>query len=175
MALIECRTKFTKDTFRKIQYFYLLRGDAVRKILTGFMIICFVIGPIMMIAAMDAMGILLGAALVSLALFYLLFPVILTNSMAKSSPAMFDYGIVYSFFEDHFVMTTTSDLFSSVDTFRYEALFKVTEAKDCFYLYLFKMPSLIVSKDGFTTGTPEELVALLTGVLPPKKFLKYMK
>ena len=108
-------------------------------------------------------------------LVLLMLPRIVTYSTFKNNPAFFEVGIAYSFFDDHFVAITAGDLISSTDNMKYGILFKVTETKDYFYLYLLQKPSIYISKDGFTSGTPEELSALFAKVLPPKKFVKKVK
>jgi hypothetical protein len=175
---IECKTKFTKESFRKMQYYASFGESTGKKILAGCLIVMLIVGLLIMaLSVADGYfsGIRYGVLVIACALFGLMMPRITTYSVFKSNPAVLEVGIAYSFFDDHFVAITAGDLINSTDDMKYGILFKVTETKDYFYLYLLQMPSFYISKDGFTSGTPEELSALFAKVLPPKKFVKKVK
>ena len=178
MMPIECKTKFTKESFRDMQYYALFKDGTRGKVMMACLIILLIIA-IFMIGLSVAYGYLSGVpyavVFLLLNLFYLMIPRILANSAFKKTPAYFDVGITYSFFDDHFTMVTTSDLINSTDEMKYRILFKVAETKDYFFLWVLQTPSLIINKNGFTSGTPEELSALFAKVLPPKKFVKKVK
>ena len=52
----------------------------------------------------------------------------------------------------------------------YSTLFSVHETKDMFYIFIAQRQAYLVSKQGFITGTPDMLRALLQSALPPDKY-----
>ena len=178
MMPIECKTKFTKESFRDMHYYALFKDGTRGKVMMACSIIILITGLLIIgisVAYGDLSSIPYAVGLLLIISFYLMLPRILANSAFKKTPAYFDVGITYSFFDDHFTMVTTSDLINSTDEMKYGILFKVAETKDYFFLWVLQTPSLIVNKNGFTSGTPEELSALFAKVLPPKKFVKKVK
>lgn len=78
-------------------------------------------------------------------------------------------GQTVRFFPDRMELVSHGPSEDTAAAYRYDALHKVFEGKETFYIYTNKAAGLIVDKQGFRTGSPEELRALLAQALPPKK------
>lgn len=57
----------------------------------------------------------------------------------------------------------------------YKMLYKAYESNDFFYLYVNALEAYIVSKDGFTSGTPEQFRSLMVGKMGKKFYNKATK
>ena len=177
-AAFEAKTKYTKKSFIKFQRFNLFRGGASGKIIVICVAIFFIFGILSVIESFlidSGTSIFSGWLFILFGIFYLFMPQYATWITFRKNRALFDSGINYDFFDDHFTVTTISDLVNGVNNIRYEGLYKVCETKDCFYFYITRVQSFILSKDSFTIGTPEGLSALLKEKSPPKKFIRYVK
>jgi hypothetical protein len=98
-----------------------------------------------------------------------------TKDALKGNPQLLETEICLTFYEDHFLTIFTGGLVSGTTETKYEAVLVAYEVKDFFYLQVKQNVLLIIDKRDFTQGTPEEFTALLTKVIPKKKFKKHIK
>ena len=172
--MIDVTTKYTKESYRKFQWFHITRGG-VRKVVVVIMLaFMFCVGALLMsMRIIDvearATSLFLSLLLLFFPTFYTLLPRISASSAFKKSPALFDTGLTFTFHEDYFTVQTTG-MVSGTSDIRYEALYRVYQTKDYFYLYLQQRQSYIVDKKDFTAGKPEELAVLLDKAMPAKKY-----
>ena len=178
IIMIEVTTKYTKESYRKYQWFHMARGGARKVAFIILLAITFCAGVALMstlnIADKEQTAKLyLSIFLLFLPVFYILLPRIYARSAIKKSPAIFDTGLTFFFHEDHVTVQTTGMVSGSSDI-RYEALYCVYQTRDSFYLYLQQRQSYIIDKMHFTVGKPEDLAILLKKALPAKKYRSYI-
>jgi len=178
-AIFEAKTKYTKEFYIKFQRFNMFRGGVSGKVMIVSLAVLFIAGVLCIAAGIYTndygAAIFPGVFFILLGIFYLFLPQYTTYIMFRKNRGLFDSGVNYSFFDDHFTVTTISDLLNGVNNVKYEGLYKACETKDNFYFYITRVQSFLLNKDGFTLGRPEDLSALLERALPPKKFIKYVK
>ena len=177
--MIEVTTKYTKESFRKYQWFHTARAGVRKVVFIIFLALMFCEG-----AALLSLSIIVGrnlATRVFLSLFLLFLPIlhilrprISARLALKKSPALFDAGLTFVFHEDHFTVLTTGMISGTTDI-RYEALYRAYQTRDSFYLYPQQRLSYLIDKSSFTVGKPEDLAALLERVMPAKKYRSYVK
>lgn len=80
-----------------------------------------------------------------------------------------DATVTFCFSEDEFEEQTVSTTVRSSVIIQYAAVTSVTESTHQLYLYNTTNSAYIVSKDGFTQGTTDDLKDLLRRKLDPKK------
>ena len=98
---------------------------------------------------------------------FILVPILQKRGM-KKHPAH-EATVTFCFTEDHFNEQTVSATVNSSTTLQYAAIHKVTESANQIYLYNTANSAYVVSKNGFTQGTVDDLKALLRAKLEPKK------
>jgi len=177
-ALFEANTKYAKEPFIKFQRFAMFRRGASGKIMIIVLVFLYIVGIAAFVIAYlknDYSGIPYGIMCLFLAVFYTFLPQINFYLIFKKSRALFDTGVFFSFFENHFITVTENDVLKSTSDVKYEGLFKICETKSSYYLYLSRAQSFMLDKDSFTLGTPEGLTAMLEKNLPEKKFVRYTK
>jgi len=177
--MIEVKTKYTKESFRKFQWFHLTRGGVRKAVSIVSLAVIFCSGAVLLLlmliiddcqlTAKD----LLSLFFLILPVFYVLMPRIGTSSAFKKSPALFDMGLTFTFHEDYFTVLTTG-MVSGTSDIRYEALYRAYQTKDSFYLYIQQQQSYIIVKTDFTAGTPEDFALFLEKVMPAKKYRSYV-
>ena len=180
-ARFEAKTKYTKDSVIRFQHFNIYRGGVMGKVMLVCVALFIVLGAFEIIMTVFVYErhyfsaiMFPGVFFIIFGIFYLFIPRWNTYIIYRKSRALFDAGIDYSFFDDHFIVTTVGSVMKGTNDVRYEGLLKVCETKCCFYLYYTRIESFILNKDGFTRGTPEEFSAMLTEILPRKKFIRYV-
>ena len=180
-ARFEAKTKYTKESVIRFQYFNTYRGGATGKIMLVYVALLIVLGTVSIISTIIVYEkyyftaiMFPGVYLIFFSIFFLFIPHWNTYIIYRKSRAHFDAGIDFCFFDDHFVVTTVGSVMKGTNEVKYDGLLKVCETKCCFYLYITRIESLILSKDSFTQGTPEEFSAMLTEILPRKKFIRYV-
>jgi len=178
--IIEVSTKYTKESFRKFQWFHFARGGVRKAVFITFLTVMLCSGATLlslMIIFNEALTVsrsFLSLLCLFLTFFYIFLPRISANSAFKKSPALFDTGLSFTFHEEHFTVKTTG-MVSGTSDIRYEFLYRVYQTKDSFYLYLQQQQSYIIDKTSFTVGTPADFAALMDKVMPAKKYRSYAK
>ena len=179
--VIEAKTKYTKRSFRRFQWFHYTKGGMQKAVSISSFVISFIIGVALLIYLFIGNGILEGTIYLFLSVLMIFLPVffvivvsISTNSTYKKSPAFFNSGIGFSFYEDYFTVLTTG-MMSGTTNIQYGAIYCVYQTKDYFYLYLQQNQAFLLDKASFTTGSPEDLAVLLKKVLPMKKYRSYVR
>ena len=177
--VIEAKTKYTKRSFRKFQWFHYTKGGMRKVVFVSTLVLMFIVGVTSLIYLFTGDGISAGTIylpvlILFLSVFFIIIPWISANSAYKKSPALFDVGIGFSFCEDYFSVLTTGMMSGTTDI-QYGALYRVYQTKDYFYLYLQQNQSYLLDKSSFTSGCPEDLAVLLKKVLPRKKYRSYVR
>jgi len=177
--MIEISTTYTKAAFRKFQWFHIARGG-MRKVtfIIGLSVI-FIVGTAtltrIMLDGMDSrFELAFPLLLFILPLVYIFTPQIATNAAFRKTPALFDAGLTFCFHESYFTVITTG-IISGTSDIRYEALYRVYQTKNYFYLYIQQTQSYIIHKADIKTGNPEEFSAFLQKVIPANKYRSYVK
>jgi len=176
--IFEVKTKYTKESYRKFQWFHLARGGARKVVFIVSLAVMFLAGALLLLTSIFfeadlSVTVFLALFFFLLPIFYILVPRINANSVYKKSPALFDTGLSFTFQEDYFTVLTTGMISGNSDI-RYEALFRAYQTKDSFYLYLQQQQSYIIDKASFTAGTPEDFAVFLAKVMPAKKYRSYI-
>jgi hypothetical protein len=89
----------------------------------------------------------------------------------KSNRGLANLRNDFEFGESGITVRSVNANTDGTSTWNYDVLYKAYETKDSFYLYVNRLQAFIVSKDGFTEGSATELSVLLSGKLPPKKYI----
>ena len=176
--MIEVTTKYTKEAYRKYQWFHMARGGARKVVFIILLAITFCAGVALMytsnIADKEQIArFCLSLFAISLPLYYIFRPRNSANSVFKKSPALFEAGLTFTFHEDYFTVQSNG-MVSGTSDIRYEALYCVYQTKDSFYLYLQQRQSYLIDKKHFTIGKPEDLAILMKKVMPAKKYRSYL-
>ena len=80
-------------------------------------------------------------------------------------------GQFYTFRSHDFTESSEQEDYTGTNSMHYSILQSVRETPDAFYLYQNKVMAYIISKQGFRSGSPDELRALLQGHVPPKDYV----
>ena len=101
---------------------------------------------------------------------------ILTNRVLKSSPILKNETTqVWRFLDDKIIFNESGKYVEARDTqFSYEAIHKIEENENAFYIYVSKMQAYILDAKGFTMGSRHELHGFLINKVGSKKY-KYSK
>jgi len=180
-AIIEVKTKYTKEAYKKFQWFYFFKAGLTGVIFKDLLVFLFLGGAFLLSIyfifadSLSVSSLVTGIVCIWLVITFLLFPKISANSAYKKSPSLFETGIMFSFSDEFFSVTTTGNEISGTNDIKYTAMFKAVELRDLFYLFLQPSQAYLLDKKDFTRGTPEELSALLAKVLPEKKFKKHVR
>lgn len=176
---IRAKTTYTRSSFLKMQYNHMLwvgvRGKFTM-VCVGFALIVGIISMVKSYLDNNLSNDFISVYPIMFAAIFLLMPLIVTYSaFTKKSNVLYKTESDYSFFEDHFVVEIEKEIISMTNNVKLAGLTRVYEAKDCFYLYISKTQVFIVTKEGFTLGTPGELSVMLRGIVPAKNYHKYGK
>ena len=176
--IIEVKTKYTKESFRKLQWFHLTRGGVRKVVILISLAGMFCVGVVLLsLLILDGWDLtpkyFLSLFFLILPVFYVIMPRLNASSAYKKSPALFDAGLTFTFHEDYFTVLTTG-MVSGASDIRYEALYSAYQTKDSFYLYIQQQQSYIIVKTDFTAGTPEDFALFLEKVMPAKKYRSYV-
>lgn len=158
--LFETRTKSTEREYTQKIYRDFFRFHTWSRMKWAYLFLV-VLGALLLtvVVFLLAMGSndypLIGCS-VFLAAFLLIYPwfaYLLPYRMWKSSYKYWGVSTVFSFFSDNMEVKNEQQQAKIY----YSQLYRVYETAGYFYFYLNKMAALIVSKDSFIQGTPEEL------------------
>ena len=109
-----------------------------------------------MILAFIERELFLAIALLVGIIIYLWFRIIRQNIIVektkKSKKVSGNFVNNYDFYKNYFNVKNIDGKAQIL----YFKLYRVVETKDCFYIYISRQYAYIVSKNGFTKGTPEE-------------------
>ena len=179
LIMIEVTTKYTKESYLKFHWFHIARSGVRKVVYIAMLAFLFCAGAAllmyMFIADFDNQPSIFFLSFLSLSLplYCIIFPYINASIAFKKSPVLFDMGLTFTFHEDYFTAQSTG-MVSSISNIRYEALYRVYQTRDSFYLYLQQRQSYIIDKTHFTVGKPEDLAALLEKAISAKKYRSYI-
>jgi len=172
--MVEFETKYTYERYKQYYWFSLFRGKYYRysKATFPFITALMIALAILSFTWIDSIlsAVISTVATVICILFYVLAS-IMPKRYVKQSPALFQGSITIIFNEDDFSTIQTGDIASGTGITKYEALNKVYETKDTFYVYLTPVQALLLAKKDIVKGTPEELRGLLKSKLPQGKYI----
>ena len=177
--MIEVTTQYTKESYRKFQWFHSTR-KGVRKVvfITYLAIMICVAVTLLFMLLIDGRNLIatlfISLSLLFLSMLYILRPHINANSTFKKNPSLFDAELTFTFHENYFTLQTKGMVIGTSDI-PYEALYRVYQTKDYFYLYAQQRLSYIIDKADFTVGKPQDLAVLLEKAIPAKKYRSYVK
>lgn len=167
---IKVHTDYSLEEMRALQRFNSRRGRLVVGII-ALLWVALYFGLYLLFGQYptDFLGFIVMLAL--LVLVYLFMSGIFYSKKQYAAVSrMFQKGFYFRFHnEDYLARNNTSD-FTGQRPLRYEKLFKVYELKDMFYLFTAKKDAYMISKSGFSSGSPEELRELLKKALPSGKY-----
>jgi len=176
-ALFEATTKYTRESYLEFQRFNLFRGSTFGKFMILFLVFCFIWGIYFIVTYFiendDIFQLISGVLFLLIGINSLVSPQSSTYWLYRRNRALFDAGIEYRFYDDYFTGTTVGSVVKGVNVIKFNGLQKIWERKDRFYIIINSTQSFILGKDGFTLGTPEEFTAMMTKILPAKKFVRY--
>jgi len=176
-ALFEATTKYTKESYTEFQRFNLLRGSTLGKFMIVFLAFCIIWGIIIIASYFiendNIFQLISGVLFIITGIVFLFSPQSSTYWLYIRNRALFDVGMEYRFYDDHFTGTAVGSAVKGDNEVKYNGLQKIWERKDCFYIIVNSVQSFMLGKDSFTLGTPEEFTAMMTKILPPKKFISY--
>ncbi len=125
-------------------------------------------------------SVLFGVFLIIVALLIPLLYIVMVRAMVnkgiKSAPALLNGTTqIWRFLEDNIIFNESGKYVEAHDTqLSYDAIYKVVERADNFYLFLSKNQAYIIDAKGFTMGSRRELHDLLLNRLGDKK-VKFSK
>jgi len=77
----------------------------------------------------------------------------------------------FIFNDDSINTTTTGDMSTGASTIKYEAVYKVYETDNAFYIFLSPKQALLLTKKDIVAGTSEELRKLLQSKIAHEKYI----
>lgn len=103
------------------------------------------------------LGILFIFVMISFLLYRVFHPYLFVKKEAKSDKVQKQLKNTYSFYDNHMEIKNNKNIVK----LKYYKLYKIFETENCFYLYINKNYSYVLTKDGFTKGNPEEFYKFL--------------
>lgn len=152
-----------KDMFKKLLWLY--------AVLTTLLI---VIGIVGIVLKEDSSDVAAGIGLIVLGVLITPLGYLLSRFLQKRIDRSATYisdstEEIYTFDEQYITLTQTmGDVFSSTLKAKYSYIYKASEDKNYFYLYISKMQSHVIDKSSITQGTLEEVTSLLKANLGDK-------
>jgi len=175
---IKARTTYTRSSLMNIQYYHMFWVGFRGKLVTCCVALILIIGIFSVVSpyfdsSISTSG---GWYLLLFGVLMIIMPLIVTYSaFSKKGNVLYAAVTDNTFYEDHFTVEIKKEFIDMMNDVKFAGITRVYEAKNCFYIYISKTQVFIVTKEGFTVGTPEELSALLCNFIPAKKFHKYNK
>lgn len=96
-----------------------------------------------------------------------------TRKVHANATKLIQNGQNYSFCNNDYALSTEQQDNIWQSRTAYSVILNAWETRDMFYLYTGKNQAHLIDKQGFQTGSPDELRALLQNHIPPKNYKKY--
>ena len=176
--MIEIKTKYTYENYKGFIQFSSFRGKyyrLTRAVLNIVMILVLVIWIIIycffrLEYERDMYFYVLMICMIFYLVFQIFIPGILTRSIMKKAPAVFQSGIDFVFEDAGVTVVQTGDSIRGTSELLYSTFFKVYEVKKAFYIFFTPQQAFVVPKEDFSVGSPDDLRRLLQAKLD-KKFI----
>lgn len=172
--MIVIKTRYTLETYSKYYWFCLFRGKYHRYGQAFFLVVTLLVTAFS-IWALFGQGDLLSKIMfpVMAVICFLLYlaKFMLPKRYVRRYPALFQADIEIAFTEEGFSTKQTGELLSGGATFKYEAVQKVYETRDAFYVYTAPSQALLLSRGDFAPQDQQALRELLQSKLPPHKYI----
>lgn len=93
-----------------------------------------------------------------------------TRKQHERATKLLRQGQRYEFRFYDFSVITEQESYAGQSMVHYQNLYRVSETRDMFYLYIDKRQAYLVSKQGFQSGAPDDLRYILQNNIPPRKY-----
>lgn len=93
-----------------------------------------------------------------------------TKKAYANATRLFQNGSYFSFCNNDVVISTEQQDHVGQSRVAYNIIYQVWETRTMFYIYISKRQAYLISKQGFQTGSPDELRALLQRLVPPAQY-----
>lgn len=137
-------------------------------------VLVIVFGALGILFGEDSSDFVVGVSLIVLGILIIPLGYVLARYLQKCTDKSATYisentEETYTFDEQYITLTQTrGDVFTSTLKAKYSYIYKASEDKNYFYLYISKMQSHVIDKSSITQGTLEEVCALLKANLGDK-------
>ena len=172
--MIVIKTRYTLELYKKYYWFYLFRGKYYRYGQAFFLAVTaltIALSAWALFGRTDLVGMILFPALAVICLLLYAAWFILPGRYVRRYPALFNADLEIVFREDDFSTRQSGDLVSGEARLKYESIQKVYETRDALYIYTAPGAAVLLAKDAFARGAPEDLRKLLAAKLPRGKYI----
>ena len=161
--MIEIDTRYTLKSYREFYWFSLFRGKYYWYGQVFFLTITVLLLVISVLSLFSYLSPLtfIPVAMAAVCVIFCIVVYIKPRRYVEKSPALFGSNMKIVFEMDDFTTTRSGDMTNSTSVTKYEAVIKAYETKKAFYLFLTPEQAVIMVKEDFSRGTPEELRKLL--------------
>jgi hypothetical protein len=164
--MIEVSTRNTPEIYKEFFWFSLFRGRFFRykrMLYLVLMLLSYVVFACISYRTHTYFLMLKGTSFIWAMLSTLFYGMCLIQLkvFTRKSSVLFQPSIRYIFNQNDYSIIESGDLIHGTETIKYEAISRVYETKNAFYLYLTPTKANIISKKDIVVGTPEDLNNLL--------------
>jgi hypothetical protein len=165
---IQVHTQYTYTEMKTFQKFFFRKSKYVAWVIAPVSLIAFIY---LRFGGEDAEGFdYLQYLIIPAILLLISSGVFYTKKTYAKQAKLFKNGHTYTFMDNHFVIDHDNRDFGGTGKVAYEIINRAWETRDMLYLFLDNRQAYLVSKNGFQSGTIEELRTLLQRNMPQGKY-----
>ena len=173
---INNQTAYTYDCIIEFNRHYRRKANLILNIIlgacSGILLLCLLLSGLFFLIdgefMLDFTSVAYSIIIIALSMAFIFGNPVLIKHVARKQAALNTVS-TYRFTEDHFEDSSESTVKTELVKCKYDAIIKVTESEQYFYLFINPQAAHIVAKNGFTEGSEQDFRDLLRTVIEAKK------